>query len=502
MADNCRTKVENVGILAIEVYFPNTYVDQSALEHYDKAPKGKYTIGLGQKEMGFCDDNEDVVSLCLTVVAQLMEKNKISYTNIGRLEVGTETLIDKSKSVKSCLMQLFEESGNFDVEGVDSINACYGGTNALFNAIAWVESSAWDGRLALVVCGDIAVYAKGNARCTGGAGSVAMLIGVNAPLVLDPGLRGTCIKHAYDFYKPEFTSEYPYVDGPLSVCSYLTALDACYSIFCQKAEKSIGKPFTLENFDYMVFHSPYCKLVQKSVARMALNDFIKNKTGYYPEKYSTAFKSLSQFRNVSLDESIGDRNIEKSFMAASTELFQQKTLQSLLLPSRVGNMYTSSLYSSLVSILISVPSEELINRRIGMFAYGSGFAASMFSITIMNPTYSASPKARDFRLGDIISNLKDVKTQLDNRKCFEPSEFTKALERRETTHCRANYTPGSSIEHLRPGTFYLSLVDEKYRRSYTRKWLSPNCLDQSVISFPETKTNDKVPDPITTPNGF
>ena len=35
--------------------------------------------------------------------------------------------------------------GNADIEGVDCINACYGGTAALFNAVNWIESSAWDG---------------------------------------------------------------------------------------------------------------------------------------------------------------------------------------------------------------------------------------------------------------------------------------------------------------------------------------------------------------------
>lgn len=41
-------------------------------------------------------------------------------------------------------MQLFGNNNN--VEGVDSMNACYGGTAALFNSIAWLESSAWDGK--------------------------------------------------------------------------------------------------------------------------------------------------------------------------------------------------------------------------------------------------------------------------------------------------------------------------------------------------------------------
>ena len=46
------------------------------------------------------------------------------------------------------------------------------------------------GRYALVVAADIAVYASGNARCTGGAGAVAMLLGPNAPLIFDRGRGG------------------------------------------------------------------------------------------------------------------------------------------------------------------------------------------------------------------------------------------------------------------------------------------------------------------------
>ncbi len=38
-----------------------------------------------------------------------------------------------------------------------------------------------------MVAGDIAVYASGPARPTGGAGAVAMLVGPNAPLVLERG---------------------------------------------------------------------------------------------------------------------------------------------------------------------------------------------------------------------------------------------------------------------------------------------------------------------------
>ncbi|XP_010662465.1 hydroxymethylglutaryl-CoA synthase [Vitis vinifera] len=128
-------------------------VKLETLEAHDGATKGKYTIGLGQDCMAFCTEVEDVISMSLTAVASLLEKYEIDPKQIGWLEIGSETVIDKSKSIKTFLMQNFEESGNTDIKGVDSTNACYGGTAC----INWVESSSWDGRYGLLVCTDNAV---------------------------------------------------------------------------------------------------------------------------------------------------------------------------------------------------------------------------------------------------------------------------------------------------------------------------------------------------------
>jgi len=114
-----------------------------------------------------------------------MRKYNIDPKSIGRLEVGTETIIDKSKAVKTVLMDLFASSGNHDIEGLDSKNACYGSTAALFNVVNWIESRSWDGRNAIVFAGDFAVYAKGGACPVGGAGACAILIGPNAPIIFE-----------------------------------------------------------------------------------------------------------------------------------------------------------------------------------------------------------------------------------------------------------------------------------------------------------------------------
>ena len=66
---------KHVGIVAMEVYTPSTYIKQEELEEHSGVPSGKYTIGLGQEGLGFCcGDAEDVNSMALTVVHSLLEK--------------------------------------------------------------------------------------------------------------------------------------------------------------------------------------------------------------------------------------------------------------------------------------------------------------------------------------------------------------------------------------------------------------------------------------------
>lgn len=90
--------------------------------------------------------------------------------------------------------------------------------------------------------------------------------------------------HRYDFYKPELSSEYPTVDGKVSIHCYLSALDMCFQRHSQKEGVTDG---FLDCFDYICFHSPYCKLVQKSFARLCVNDFFLHSDAVKAEeKYS------------------------------------------------------------------------------------------------------------------------------------------------------------------------------------------------------------------------
>jgi hydroxymethylglutaryl-CoA synthase len=379
--------------------------------------------------MGFCDDREDIYSIALTSLRTFMEENEIDPTSIGRLEVGTETILDKAKSIKSVLMQLFEPSGNTDILGVDTMNACYGGTNALFNAVNWVESRSWDGRNAIVVAGDIALYAKGNARPTGGAGAVVMLIGPNAPIVLESGrfrscatnegLVGTHMEHVYDFYKPDLTSEYPVVDGHYSVTCYIRALDKCYQNYNKRFAKRnimsnghvnghanghIEEPTGIDRFGYIAFHTPTCKVVQKSYARLLYNDFLSSPNDDQFKLLDDAIKSLDY------KSSLVDKPLEKAFMALTKKKFNERVYPGTLAARLVGNMYTASVYSSLASIISKIPSDELQGQRIGVFSYGSGLASSFFSVKVV---------------GDVTSIAKqmDLENLLEQRLKVGPQDY-------------------------------------------------------------------------------
>lgn len=57
--------------------------------------------------------------------------------------------------------------------------------------------------------------------------------------------------------------------------------------------ESSDKHFNLDDFGFLVFHSPYCKLVQKSLARLMLNDFLAHPS---PNTETGPFTGLEAFR--------------------------------------------------------------------------------------------------------------------------------------------------------------------------------------------------------------
>lgn len=430
--------IRDVGILAMEWYTSSNYVEQRDLEVADRCV-GKYVTGLGQERMGFVDDREDIGSIFLTTLSRLLQNYGIDGTSqVGRLEVGTETLIDKSKSIKTSLLSLVSS----DCEGCTSLNACYGGTAALLNSIAWVESSAWDGRYAVVICGDIAVYEAGPARPSGGCGAVAMLVGPNAPLVLEPK-RATWAMDVWDFYKPRH-SEYATVDGKLSQAAYLESVDRCWA----RLRTHCAEP----DIDFVCFHSPYNKLVQKGIARLVIAETPRDK---WPE----------QWRSVDLPGDndlyracLGDKRFDSFARGLSADFYADKVLPSTLLPKNVGNTYTASLFFGLLS-LISAKALELDtnNKRVLLFSYGSGSIATAYIFRSRRVEHRFTLKH--------IAQIAQVQKRLDARQQQPPAVFAQACRLREAAYGKAPYKPVGVLP-LAPKVYYLDFIDHNFRRTY------------------------------------
>ena len=176
------------------------------------------------------------------------------------------------------------------------------------------------------------------------------------------GVRSSHMQHVYDFYKPEMVSEYPVVDAKLSIQCYLSALDNCYAKYKTKANKRGLGPVSLNSFNGVLFHSPYCKLVQKSLARLSLNDYLD----LSEEEKASNHPDLEKMKNVKREESYFDRDVEKAFMAHSLKTFEAKTKPSLKVATNVGNMYTPSVYGGLISYMISQPIQNRTKNSISI----------------------------------------------------------------------------------------------------------------------------------------
>jgi hydroxymethylglutaryl-CoA synthase len=61
---------------------------------------------------------------------------------------------------------------------------------------------------------------------------------------------------------------------------YLQALDDCYTRFIAKQNSIRGVDSNITTEDFLLFHSPYNKLVQKSVSRLAFLDIVSGVSTY------------------------------------------------------------------------------------------------------------------------------------------------------------------------------------------------------------------------------
>ncbi|ERL66113.1 hydroxymethylglutaryl-CoA synthase [Schleiferilactobacillus shenzhenensis] len=311
-----------VGIDALAFFTPNTYVDLTDLAQARGDDPAKYTIGIGQDQMAVAPASQDLISMAANAAAQLPAGSLDD--RLGLVIVGSESGVDESKAAAITVVRLLGLSPW--LRAYDIKEACYGATAGLLAARDYV--AAHPDRTALVIASDIARYGlAASGEVTQGAGAVAMLVSAAPRLLIVHDDAVAYTADLPDFFRPTGLTV-PVVDGHYSTQAYLDFVTRITA----RHQEQYGDVLT--DYTALLFHLPFTKMGKKALAALTADD-----------------------------------RLEDRRQAAS------------VLARRVGNIYTGSLYLSLLSLLCHDKSMRP-GDRLGLFSYGSGAVGEFFSGTL------------------------------------------------------------------------------------------------------------------------
>ena len=395
-----------VGIDDLSVYIPSLYLPIQTLAIARDIDPDKLEKGLGLKAMSIPDTSEDVITMAAEAMIDLVSKNHLAPHDIGRIYVGTESMVDGSKPIASYLLgvlnDFYRQKGlstealrNCDV--VDMTFACIGAVDAMQNSLDWIRLHPE--KKAIVISTDWAKYDLASpGEYTQGAGSVAVLLSADPRIMEIHDQWGVSAQHEHDFYKPlrrnvKMTEnivsngvaasllgrdivlehkETPIYDGQYSNECYRARITEALEHFEEITNNPIA---TMDRWSKMIFHLPYAYHARRMFTSLFIdhlrdsgewNDFVSRNNIESPAEKSTSRQ---------LTKAVSRTYAYRNFVNAKIEAGERAS-------SLVGNLYTGSVFLSLISTLESEADEDLSGTTVGFFAYGSGSKAKVFEGTL------------------------------------------------------------------------------------------------------------------------
>ena len=414
-----------VGIDAIHYYVPQTYLPIEELARARGIEYAKLNKGLGLEAMAVPDVNEDVATMAANAALRIIKENDIDPREIGRIYLGTESALDAAKATASYVADIIEQNlseafgtrclKNCDV--VDLTFACIGAVDALENALDWVRVDA--SRKAIIIAADVAKYDLGSSgEYTQGAGAVAVLVKSEPRILAFNPHIGVAMNSVSDFYKPrrsykkvdllqqaatllgtsisdndaeqllasagkpfwndasvavEIHKDEPVFDGPYSNDCYQVRITEALANFREKQQMQV-----LNRWNKLVFHLPYAFQGRRMIVANWYAWMLE--AGREDEiKQAIAEMGVEEAGEADQIKALAKSAIYRSFV---TEYIAQGEIAS----SKIGNMYTASIFMSLLSLLVnaSKTDEQLTYKNIGFFAYGSGSKAKALEATVQS----------------------------------------------------------------------------------------------------------------------
>ena len=394
-------------------------------------PKIREVVGRSFRVRG---PNHSVYTMAATAVLRLIDQYDIDASRVTFLGLGTESSTDNSAGaiiVKGMVDQVLESRGRAPLsrncEVPEFKHACLGGVYAMKGALRHLAIDGAGG-LAIVVCADIAEYARGSSgEPTQGAGAVAMLLEED-PKLAEVDLRQAGIASAYrimDFRKPMLrfcgqdrseshqVQDFPVFNGKYSTTCYIDqTLHALTDMF---DKRGLNGCEYLRSLTTVFMHRPYRRMPESGLAiaylvalesgsaedRAELASYCYE-AGVEPEaviaemKHEPDVAQLADPDRISYEAYPLTMAVFRIFRASRR--YRREILDKLALGSDtmldLGNLYTAALPAWICAGFEAAYDEnrELESQELLTFGYGSGDAAEVIPFFVSKDWRDAASK--------------------------------------------------------------------------------------------------------------
>lgn len=426
-------KKTNIGISGLAAYVPANRV---WLEDWcdwtdSQWPKIRDVVGLSFRMRS---QNHSVYTMAATAVMRLIRQYDIDTTRVKFLGLGTESSSDNSAGaviIKGMVDQALIAEGRQPIsrrcEVPEFKHACLGGVYGMKGAIRHLALDGAGGQ-AIVVCADIAEYARGSSgEPTQGAGAVAMLLEEDPKLVaIDLTESGSASDYRImDFRKPMLrfcgqdrsethqVQDFPVFNGKYSTTCYIDeTLHALEDMFDKRGLSPIEH---LSSIKTMFMHRPYRRmpetglavcwlaaLTQGGVEHKAQVAAFCHEASVDPEALAAELKADAEVSALATEE-LHFKDAYPLTMAVLRVFRQSHAYRTLVLDKLalgsdpmldLGNLYTAALPAWMCAGLEEAYTEghDLAGQELLTFGYGSGDAAEVIPFHVVKGWEQAASK--------------------------------------------------------------------------------------------------------------
>ena len=424
---------KRIGISGLAAYMPpfRVWLEDWCDWTGNQWPKIREVVGRSFRVRG---PNQSVYTMAATAVMRLIEQYDVDPTRVKFLGLGTESSTDNSAGaiiVKGMVDQALTARGKQPIarscEVPEFKHACLGGVYGMKSAIRHLALDGAGGQ-AIVVCADIAEYARGSSgEPTQGAGAVAMLLEEN-PTIAEVDLINSGSASDYrimDFRKPMLrfcgqdrsethqVQDFPVFNGKYSTTCYID--ETLHALKDMYEKRGIDPSEYLRSLNTVFMHRPYRRMPETGWAvaylfalgsglpedRAELASFCYE-AGVEPEALLREMSSKPEVVALADPERLNAEAYPLTMAVfrifRASRRYRREILDKLALGSDtmldLGNLYTAALPAWIAAGLEQALDEgrSLAGEEVLTLGYGSGDAAEVIPFIIRDGWREATQK--------------------------------------------------------------------------------------------------------------